>query len=419
MAVAKIILFDSPSKRRKDDTFPICLRVTNQRKRRYFTLGRYCTADQWNKEGQKFNRKYPNSSKENKELNRILTRANGIIFHFDKSDTAFSFEVFETKFLRKEQQHNLASYFDKWITIFTEEGRIGTASPYKTTINSIMQFCSYSKRHNSSKLKLTSIDYRFLSEFEHWLRVHRNCKDTTISVYMRTLRSILNKAIKEKLITSDSYPFGEYEISKLNTSTIKRAITKEDVKKLEALEFEEFSRERLAQDVFLFSYYTRGMNFVDISLLTEKNIKGDRLVYIREKTQRKKSDNKILSIKLLPKAKSIIEFYQNNKLLQGNYIFPVYEENRHVTPNQMRNRRKSMLRDINRRLKLMAKDIGLEDLNLTSYVSRHTYATVHKKAGTSIAKISEALGHSDIRTTQIYLKEFDNEEMDKADEEIL
>ena len=163
---------------------------------------------------------------------------------------------------------------------------------------------------------------------------------------MRTLRSVLNKAMKEKLIKRDHYPFDEYVLSdRLNTETQKRAIVKDKVKAIEALQLEEHSPEQFAKDIFLFSYYTRGMSFIDIAYLTLDNIINDRINYIRKKTK------KPLSIKLLPQANEILNYYIFNKGHQGRFIFPIFDESIHITPKQKYDRRKTALRKVNRSFK--------------------------------------------------------------------
>ncbi len=414
MASAKIILFDAASKQLKDGTFPITLRVTHMGKRNYFSLNRSCTPKFWNKESSRFRSGFPRYKKENDVLQSIESRANQILRDFERFDISFSFSAFEAKFLEKKHSLDLVGYFDQWINKFEAEGKMGTASPYKTTKNALIEFADATKGFNSKDLRLNDVNYKFLIDFEHWLRTKRDCMDSSISVYMRTLRSVFNKAIKEKLVHRDHYPFEEYLISeRLSTETQKRAIDKATVKQIEALTFDDHTPAQLAQHIFLFSYYTRGMNFVDIAFLTPRNIHNGRINYTRRKTK------KTFTIKIHPKAQEIIDFHLRHKVKKGNYIFPIFDESIHITDIQKYHRRKTALRQINKHLKEIAGAVGMENLKLTSYVSRHTYATVLKKAGKNTALISEALGHQSEKVTQIYLKSFENSELDDADADVL
>lgn len=413
MAVAKIILFDSPSKAKKNGTFPVCLKVTHLRRRKYISLGRDALPKQWNADSGRFKKNYPNHQAENRVLLKIESKAEEIIRSFELDDVPFSLDAFEKSFLKREAEHTLMTYYSTRIESLIEAGKVGSASPHKTTANAILEFTS-TNGLNHAKLKLTDIDCKFLVDFEYWLKHVRKCKDTSISVYMRSLRSTLNQAIREGLLKKENYPFDQYRLSdRLNIETQRRAITKAQVKEIEALSFPNGSKEQLAQFIFLFIYYVRGINFVDIAYLTNENISGDRLLYVRKKT------GKPFNIKLLPKAKEIIEHYKSNPVFGGKYLFPVFDENTHVTPEQQHHRKKTVLKDVNKCLREIAKMIGEEGLNLTTYVGRHTYATTLKQSGKSTTLISESLGHSSERVTQTYLKSFENSELDEADESLL
>jgi integrase len=163
----------------------------------------------------------------------------------------------------------------------------------------------------------------------------------------------------------------------------------------------------------MFSYYGQGINFIDIAQLQWKNIVQDRIEYTRAKT------GKIIQFKLLPPAKAIIEHYRP---LTGNhpdhYIFPILNRLKHVTPLQIDNRVAKVLKRVNSELKEIAR-LAQIDANLTTYVARHTYATVLKKSGIPTAVISEALGHRSEFITQTYLKNFENEVVDLANECLL
>lgn len=413
MADAKIYLFDSPSKQHKDGTFPIVLRVSHERKRIYFKTGYRCEVDQWSQEAGRF-KKTKKYKAENEKLLKTEERATRIIRQFEDEDKPFDFKKFKAIYSRKENRALLIPNFDALIDTLIKNKQIGTAAQYKQAKSAIMKFDP-----KADELRLQDITPAFLLNFEHWLRTERGLKDTSISVYMRALRAIIKKAIRDKVLKPEYLPFGVkdeddlYLISKLTVETAKRAITKDAVKAIEALVFPEHSPLQFAKDIFLFSYYTRGTNVADIAYLTPKNIEGEKLVYIRRKTK------KAFSITLLPQAKQIIDFYLKSSQNAGKYIFPIFDDNIHKTEQQKFDRRKTALRDINKNLKEIAKMIGMEGLNLTSYVSRHTYANVLKQAGTNIAQISEALGHGSEKITQVYLKSFDDDELHKIDKDAL
>lgn len=167
---------------------------------------------------------------------------------------------------------------------------------------------------------------------------------------------------------------------------------------------------QLSKDIFMFSYLCGGINFTDIANLTKANIiEGKRLQYIRQKT------GKLIKLGLSEEALKIVERYiPENK----GYLFPILNVSIHKTPLQKQNRIHKMLGKVNINLKLIAAQLGVE-ANLTTYVARHSFASILKKSGVNIALISEALGHSDLATTQIYLDSFDNEQVDEAMKNLL
>ena len=227
----------------------------------------------------------------------------------------------------------------------------------------------------------------------------------------RTLRSAYNKAIKAKCTRKSDYPFDEYKINKFDTTTQKRAIAKTDVLKFTA-EVQPIGKQQymeLSKDIFVFSYLCGGINFTDIANLTKENIQNGRLHYIRQKTK------KLIKIGIPQEAMQIIEKYSKES---KGYLFPILDSKKHKTTLQKQNRIHKILGKVNKNLKLLAADLGVE-ANITTYVARHSFASVLKKSGVNIALISEALGHSDLATTQIYLDSFDNEQVDEAMKNLL
>lgn len=220
-----------------------------------------------------------------------------------------------------------------------------------------------------------------------------------LSFYMRGIRAVYNRAVKDKLVTREHSPFNEYKIR--NQKTKKRAISLADFISIKDLIIPEKSPKFWAQKYFLFSFYTSGMNFSDMAYIKVRDVSGDRLNYTRLKT------GQLFSIKLLPQAKEILAYFTKNKQAD-EYVFPILK---HADTREQRADIESVRRYYNRLLTKIAKSCGLE-YNLTSYVSRHSWATLAKLSGVPIAMISEGMGHSDVKTTAIYLDSFPDEMMD-------
>ncbi len=163
----------------------------------------------------------------------------------------------------------------------------------------------------------------------------------------------------------------------------------------------------------MFSYFVQGINLTDIAMLRWSNLKQDRIYYIRAKT------GKGFNIKLMEPAMQIIERYRTRTSdSPEDYIFPILDRTKHLSPVQIDNRIHKMTGCINKSLKQIASLSGL-DIPLTTYVARHTYATVLKKSGVPVAVISEALGHESESITQTYLKSFENEVIEAANQHLI
>jgi len=225
----------------------------------------------------------------------------------------------------------------------------------------------------------------------------------TISVHLRTLRAIYNRAIKEKAVSENLYPFKNFKI-KIH-STEKRAIQKEDIDKIMEADLSERPDLVLPRDLFLFSFYMRGMSFVDIAYLNVGDIHGDRLTYERRKTKQK------FSIRITDRAREVILKYNDLKV-KKSYIFPIL-----MRKGQEYLDYRNAMRLMNKKLKDLG-DLAELDEPLTTYTTRHSWATIAKRMGVATAVISEGLGHDSEETTQIYLDSFENDVLDDANEMI-
>lgn len=251
----------------------------------------------------------------------------------------------------------------------------------------------------------SDIDVNWLKSYEAFLRKKR-LSENSMGVRFRTLRAIYNKAIESNLVKEEYYPFRIYKVSKLKKETVKRSIQKTDIEAIINYETDE-KYKRLAIDLFYFSYLSGGINFVDMAYLTKDNIIDNRLVYTRKKTK------KLIKLPLQSKAIDLITKYANDNC----YLFPILSAF-HKTEQQKRNRTQKMLAIINKQLKQIGKELNIP-IDLTTYVARHSFATVLKRSGVNTAIISESLGHSSEKVTQIYLDSFENSQIDEAMKNLL
>lgn len=305
----------------------------------------------------------------------------------------------------KLELKTVSEFYQELIEQYTREDKCGNRLIYKGSFNSLKVFTN-----GKLDILFNEIDIAWLNKYEKWLRSKGN-RETTISLLFRTLRSTYNKAIKAKCARKSDYPFDDYKINKFDTTTQKRAIAKTDVLKF-TTEVQPIGKQQymeLSKDIFVFSYLCGGINFTDIANLTNENIQNGRLHYIRQKTK------KLIKIGIPQEVMQLIEKYSEES---KGYLFPILNSKIHKTALQKQNRIHKILGKVNKNLKLLAANLGVE-ANITTYVARHSFASVLKKSGVNIALISEALGHSDLATTQIYLDSFDNEQVDEAMKNLL
>ena len=390
----------------KENSAPIQIRVTQNRKSRFIGTGITIPIDDWDSEKQRIK---PNSSK-NKELQLQIDKKLSELDHRIRKFEILGIEVTLDNLLGtngRKVNCTIGECLDQTISRLESLGKYGSASKHKSLRSRLSQY-------RTLNIRMDEIDLTFLRDFELFLRRIGN-SNNSIATKFAIFKATYNKALAEELFIPKNNPFSKYKIGSLWTTTRKRAITKEDIQKLIALNTDISAQppyRGLALDIFLFSYYTAGINFTDIASLRYCDIINGRISYSRNKTQ------KLLSFHLIPNAMDIVKRYYRNGYSADDYIFPILDKRIHTTPQQIFNRTHKTLRKVNRELKKLGEQIGLP-IPLTTYVARHTYATVLKREGVNVALISESLGHSNIQTTQIYLDSFENLQIDEAMKHLL
>jgi integrase len=311
---------------------------------------------------------------------------------------------FETKLRGKEQSKiTVLEYWEEKVQDLNLAGRTGNAKAYQDTKNSFFRFCK------NQKILFREITVEVLDKYETYLRA-TGSNDGGIGVRMRELRALFNDAIKKGVVDEKYYPFKVYKVSKLKGKGFKKALTREEVRLIEELDEVKYPHLLEAKNLFVFSYYTRGMNFYDLMKLRWENIDGDKLIYTRSKTKGR------FIVKILEPVNDILNYYKSfNK--NTNYVFPILLKEG-LTPMQIENRKAKKLKRFNSDLKKIAEIIGI-DKPLTSYVARHSFATNLKELGVSTDIISQSMGHQNVSITTAYLKDFDNEIIDDANERLL
>lgn len=388
----------------KDGRHPIKLRLTYLRKNYDRAVGLSALVDEWDVKQERLRGK--KFKDENLVLDAIEQKVKSVLIGL----IAENAEVIPMQILDKSlgktssvEVCTVFGFFDEIIDSLKEAGSIKTAEAFKYTKLMLKKF------YTRQNLTFDQITFQFIDKFRNFLASSHSING--ISVVLRTLRSLYNKALNYGRFELKDYPWKKVSVK--TQPTLKRAITKDELLRISKLDIEYGSRLWHSRNYFLFSYLTQGMNFKDLAELTwEDNVCNGRLVYRRSKT------NDLFSIGVNDKIKSILDHYQNVFLGQDGLVFPIYKTGSDA--NQKANRVKKCLKYINEDIKTLGRLAEIENYKtLTFYVARHSFATALKKLGYSTSVISEAMGHSDERTTQIYLASFDTEVFDEANTQLL
>lgn len=279
------------------------------------------------------------------------------------------------------------------------EGKHNTADTYKSSLQSLIVY-------KGDKIKFSSVTVDYLSKYEKFMRAEGK-SFTTISIYLKNLKAIMNEALREEVINLDQFPFGRgrYQIS--NPTGRKMALTKEDIKRV--IDFScTKAPQRFARDLWVFSYLCNGANFADIFNLKFENIKEDNIEFYRQKTINKTRDKQQIVVTIHPIMRDIIKEW-GNAPEDSKYIFPIL--NGTESSLVKRNAVSQGIAVTNFHMKEISKVLGIN--KITTYAARHSFATILKRSGINIAYISESLGHSNLAITENYLAKFEDEERKK------
>ena len=405
MGTIKVVL--RKGRKHKDGRFPLAIRLTHNKKIKYIFTPYSSLEVEWNGKYPNFlNNKNPNHEELNEYLKEIYSKAIEHQLKIEKLGKPYTVNELYNSITRNEVRKTFFGLSNEIINDMIKAGRIGSSEANKTAMNAVKRFSK------GKDFRFEEIDYKWLKDFETY-HYSRGNTANSLGVYLRSIRMVYNTAIKRNIVKETCYPFGRNKYTIPSGPVRKRAIAKEDIIKIERLELKKDSYLWHAKNYFLFSFYTMGMNWVDMAHLKMKNITNGRIEYIRSKTKRKTA--KAFSIKINDKIWGILSFYIDGKDKE-QYIFPIII--RTESPAHIREDAKSRLKKYNQNLERIRKLCGI-DQKITSYVSRHSWATIAKRSGINIGIISDALGHHDPHITQTYLDSFGSDEIDKANEMML
>lgn len=284
------------------------------------------------------------------------------------------------------------------ITRMTSEGRLGTARNYARTLNSFSDFLG------GADLPFAAFTEPLVEEYSAYL-MQRGVVRNTVSFYMRNLRAVYNKAVRQRL-TEQCFPFSGVYTGIDHTR--KRAVDERLIGRLRNLDLSASAALALARDLFIFSYCTRGMAFVDMAFLRKRDLSGGVIHYVRRKT------GQLMTVRLEKCMREIIRRYEW-RTRSTPYVFPLLTAEE---PGRAYAQYQVALNYYNRQLKRLSQRLGFEG-SLSSYTSRHSWATAARNHRIPITVISAGMGHTSEHTTRIYLSSLESSVIDCANRKIL
>lgn len=374
----------------------IFYQVTHQRETQQITTNIRLQSNEWNATSEQID---VNVADRNIIQNRIdsdTALLKRIVKDLDNSGVAYSVSDIIKRYRSPECHVSVLDFMQNQIQLMRSANRLGTARNYEKTIKNFAEFLG------GVNLPFSAMTEQLVAEYNAFL-VQRGMVRNSISFYMRIMRAVYNKAVRQKLV-EQSHPFTEVYTG--IDRTRKRAVSESVISQLYKLKLTEDTPLALARDIFIFSYCTRGMAFVDIAYLKKENIQNGVICYARRKT------GQLLSVRIEPSIQRIIGRYAGT---DSPYVFPILTS---LDAVEAYEQYQVALNNHNRLLGRLSEILGC-GCKLTSYTSRHSWATAARNHNVPISVISQGMGHTSELTTQIYLAMLENSVIDEANRGII
>lgn len=370
--------------------FPVKVEVIYRRRQKYFPTGVDMSEKEWS-----------NFLKDGNAGEKFICIEN--VFHNIRSEVDILVQrgIFSMVTLSMRTGHGnyvtVNSAIQSMMERCRSEGRVNSYYRCRSALRGLEQFAG-------TQIFFRDVTKEWLEGCESFWRKARK-SSTTINIYMKTLKSVINEAIKKGYIRESSSPFGKGRYTAPKGADRRLALSKSDIKKI--MDFHGTEKQERYRDLWLFSYLCNGINFKDMLFLKYSNVRNGEISFIRSKTMHAYGQSKVIHAVLNREMQSIIDRWGNR--FDGNpdtYIFPYAEAAKDDFSAAHLVRKIIYL--CNSSLKKIAREIGIPAF--TTYSARHSFATVLQRSGAALPFISESLGHSSLSITEHYLAGFDHEE---------
>ena len=391
-------VFVNERKVNKKGEAPIYLRIIKDRKPTYISLGYYIRLEDWDTERSRVKKSHPNSARLNNYIAEKLSEAQSHTLELETKEKGVN-----TKAMKKavvgEASPSFLRYLDNFLKGQENKAKVGTYNKVKGVIEKVKQFVG------SNDLLFDELTVTWLKSYESYMRNHFKNSTNTIHANFKVIRRIINEAINEDLFSFEKNPFHRFKLRTEKTHI--EYLTEAELKGIEELKLPLGSKMDIHRDMYVFAAYTGGIRISDLIQLKWKDFDGERIYKQTQKT------GEIISIKIPKIGLEIIKKYKLNKVSPENFIFPILNNSIDYSyPKVLHRSISSATAYTNKDLKEIAKKAKITK-RLHFHTSRHTFATSSLRKGMRFENTSKILGHTNLKTTQIYAK-IVNEELDKA-----
>ena len=385
-ASVKLVLRES--KKKKDGTAPVWIRITANRKSRFISTGVYIEPKYWNDRKSQVRASHPIAPTLNANLEKAV-----LLVREQAFDTPSASAVKKSV---KGGGGSFTGYFERFIEGLDTADRYWDWKKYRVTLKKLRACLG-------NEINWKDLDRPALIAFERHLR--ETCKNSvnTTRKELQRLRRVIRQGIKDGIVKPETDPFLVYD-RPAGKQPERRKLSFEEIATLELLELEAGSPVRATRDAFLLAFYGGGMRFGDVCLLRPEHIQEGRLEYRMMKT------GSLVSVPLPKPALQIVEVYRSN---EQTYLFPFLKDGDEKSPVELRRRINSRNVIANQNLKRLARLADLKGEGLTFHVARHSFADYARRQSGDLYAVSKTLGHTSLQVTQQYLRSFDRDAVDK------
>jgi integrase/recombinase XerD len=400
MSSIRVILYKSNKK--ADGTFPIALRVINNRKVLYHQIGYSIKESDWDEKTRTVKKAYPNSARLNNLIAKKMAELNAIMLDSESNDLNLTKKQIKHK-IKHNNKSSFNSVADEHLSDLLKLKKFNQHSGEKPRVNHFKNFL------DNEDISFQQITPPLLKKFMIYLKADKELGDRSVMNCLIVIRTIFNKAINEGLVESKYYPFGPGKVQIKLVESRKVGLNADEIKLIEEADLTKLKSQMHARNIWLTSFYLAGIRISDVINLKWTDIYDGRLTYVMGK------NNKVVSLKIPEKANAIIEFYRKDK--KEPYVFPYLKDEYGSDKKILNSKTRSFNSLINKQLNKLAADLKINK-KMTMHISRHSFGQI---AGDKIAPqlLQKLYRHSDLKTTIGYQANFIHKDVDGALSDIL